>query len=171
LFNGDKGWTMDKSGVNEADTTVVSEFQAGAKRQLHNLLINRVNEEGVFLRYAGLGIADLRPVEWIEISDRDGRTVRLALEHETHLPMRTVATTPNEEMRDMDEDLTIYSNYKENEGVQTPMQITREHNGLRTHQIFYNSCRSNPNLPEDFFSEESLQKRFKETSGKSKESK
>jgi hypothetical protein len=171
LFSGDKGWTMDKGGVNEADATVVSEFQSGAKRQIHNLLINRVNEEGVFVRYAGLGIADLRPVEWIEISDRDGRTVRLALEHETHLPMRTVATTPNEEMRDMDEDITIYSNYRENEGVQAPMQITREHNSRRTHQIFYNSCRGNPNLPEDFFTEESLQKRYKESGGKAKEPK
>jgi hypothetical protein len=171
LFNGDKGWTLDKSGVNEADATVVAEFQSSLKRQIHNLLLNRANEEGVFLRYAGIGIADLRPVEWLEFSDQDGRTVRLALDRETHLPWRTVVTTPNQEMQSTEEDVTIYTNYKENEGVQNPMQVTREHNGRRTHQIFYNSCRNNPNLPTDFFTEAGLQKRFKETGGKVKEEK
>jgi hypothetical protein len=166
LFNGDKGWTMDKSGVNEADATVVAAFQSVVKRQIRHLLLDRVNEEGVYLRYAGIGVADLRQVEWVEISDQDGQTVRLALEHGTHLPLRTFVTTPNEEMRDKDEDVIIYSNYKELEGVQTPLQVTREHNGRRTHQIFYNSCRHNPNLPADFFTEAGLQKRFKETGGK-----
>ena len=168
LFNGDQGWTMDKSGVNEADATVVAEFQSAAKRQIHNLLMNQVKGEGVFLRYAGTGIVDLHPVEWVEISDQDGRTVRLALEHLSHLPLRTVVNTPNEETRDTDEDVTIYSNYKENEGVQTPMQVSREHNGRRTHQIFYNSCNVHPNLPADFFTADSLRERFKKTGAKAK---
>jgi len=171
LFDGDKGWTMDKSGVNEADATVVAEFQASLKRQIHNLLLNRVNEEGVYLRYEGIGVADLRPVDWVKITDQEDREVRLALEHDTHLPLRTIVTTPNEEMRDRDEDVTIYSNYRNVEGVESPMQITREHNGLRTHQIFYNSCKNNPNLPADFFTEAALQKQFKETGGKAKEEK
>jgi hypothetical protein len=171
LFNGDQGWTMDKSGVNEADATVVAEFQSAAKRQLHNLLMNQVKQEGVFLRYGGGGIVDLHPVEWVEISDQDGRTVRLALEHLSHLPLRTVVTTPNEETRDTDEDVTIYSNYENKQGVQTPLQISREHNGRRTYQLFYNSCNNNPNLPVDFFTAESLRERFKKTGGKVKEEK
>lgn len=168
LFNGDQGWTMDKSGVNEADATVVAEFQSVAKRQIHNLLLNQVKAEGVFLRYAGNGIVDLHPVEWVEISDRDGRTIRLALEHLSHLPLRTVVSTPNEETRDTDEDVTIYSNYKKVDGVQTPMQVSREHNGRRTHQIFYNSCNLNPNLPADFFTANSLRERFKKSGAKAK---
>ncbi len=168
LFNGDKGWTMDKSGINEADATVVEEFQDGLRRQVRNLLLNRANEDGVFLYYAGIGIADMREVEWVDFTDRDDRKVRVALDHQSHLPVRTVAVTPNEEMHDKDEDVTIYSNYREQEGVQTAMQVSREHNGRRTHQIFYNSCTNAPNLPADFFTEQSLQKKFKETGGKVK---
>ncbi len=168
LFNGDKGWTMDKSGINEADATVVEEFQDGLRRQVRNLLLNRANEDGVFLYYAGIGIADMREVEWVDFTDRDDRKVRVALDHQSHLPVRTVAVTPNEEMHDKDEDVTIYSNYREQEGVQTAMQVSREHNGRRTHQIFYNSCTNAPNLPADFFTEPSLQKKFKETGSKVK---
>ncbi len=171
LFDGDKGWTMDRSGVNEADPTVVEEFQSALKRQLRNLLLNRANEDGVFLYYAGIGVSDMHEVDWIDFTDRDDRKIRLALDHESHLPLRTVAITTNEEMRDKDEDVTIYSNYKELQGVQTPMQISREHNGRRTHQIFYNSCSNAPSLPPDFFTESSLQKKFKDTGGKAKSEK
>jgi hypothetical protein len=168
LFDGDKGWTMDKSGVNDADVTVVEEFQSSLKRQLRNLLLNRANQEDVFLYYAGIGIAEMREVDWIDFTDQGDRKVRIALDHESHLPVRTVAVTPNEEMHDKDEDVTIYSNYKEHEGVQSPMQISREHNGQRTHQIFYTSCSNAPNLPADFFTEASLEKKFKDTHGKGK---
>jgi hypothetical protein len=168
LFDGDKGWTMDKSGVNDADATVVEEFQSGLKRQLRNLLLHRANEDGVFLYYAGIGVSDMREVDFVDFNDRDDRKVRLALDRLSHLPLRTVATTPNEEMHDKDEDVTIYSNYKEHEGVQTPMQVSREHNGRRTHQIFYNSCSNSPNLPADFFTEAGLRKKFKDTGGKVK---
>ena len=171
LFNGDNGWTMDKSGVNEADATVVAEYQDSLKRQLHNLLLNRANEEGVSLRYAGFGTVDRRAVDWLEFSDADGRTVRLALDRDSHLPWRTVASTPNQETQTTEEDVTIYSNYKESGGVQTPMQVTRERNGRRTHQIFYESCRVNPNLAPDFFTREGLEKRFRELGGKTKSSK
>jgi hypothetical protein len=168
LLDGDKGWTMDKGGVNDADATVVEDFQASLKRQVRNLLLNRANEEGIFLYYAGIGISDMKEVDWIDFNDQSDNKVRLALDHMSHLPLRTVASTANEEMHDRDEDVAIYSNYKEKDGVQSAMQITREHNGQRTHQIFYTSCSNSPNLPADFFTESSLQKKYKETGGKAK---
>ena len=168
LFDGDKGWMMDKSGVTEADATVIDEFQASLKRQVRNLLLHRADEEGVFLHYAGIGTADMREVEWIDFSDDADRTVRLALDRLSHLPLRTDAITPNEEMHDKDKDVTIYSNYEPLQGIQTPMQISREHNGMRTHQIFFTSCTNAPALPPDFFTEASLQKKFKDTGGKVK---
>jgi len=168
LFDGDKGWMMDKSGVTEADATVIDEFQASLKRQVRNLLLHRADEEGVFLHYAGIGTADMREVEWIDFADDADRTVRLALDRLSHLPLRTDAITPNEEMHDKDKDVTIYSNYESLQGIQTPMQISREHNGMRTHQIFFTSCTNAPALPPDFFTEASLQKKFKDTGGKAK---
>lgn len=171
LFSGDSGWLMDKDGVSPADATLVSEFQNSLKRQLRNLLLSRANEDGVFLHYAGIGTADIREADWIEFSDENDHVVRMALDHQSHLPLRTVAITPNEEMQQKDEDVIIYSNFKEHEGVQFPMQLTREHNGMRTHQTFFASCTNAPSLPPDFFTEESLQKQFKQSGGKVKKQK
>jgi len=168
LFAGDKGWTMDKGGVSEADVTVVAEFQQAMKRQIHNVLLNGTKGEGVYLRYGGLGIVDLKPVDWVEISDQDNHKVKIALDHMSHLPLRTVALTPDEEMHQVDEDITIYSNYKDQDGIQTPLQVSRERNGRRLYQLFYDSCKNNADLPADFFTKEALEKRFKETGGKEK---
>ena len=168
LFDGDKGWTMDKSGVNEADVTVVEEFQNSLKRQIWNLLLKRASDKDTFLYYAGIGIADMREVEWIDFNDADDNKVRVALDHGSHLPLRVVATTANEEMHDRDEDVTIYSNYRDQQGIQTAMQISREHNGRRTRQIFFNSCTNAPNLPTNFFSEDGLRQQFKATGAKVK---
>jgi hypothetical protein len=172
LFAGDQGWSMDKGGVEEAPVTAISDFQMAMKRQIHNILTVRAKEDGVFLRFGGSGIVDMRQVDWVEMSDQDGSNlVRVALDHSTHVPWRTVVKTANEDMNQMDEDVTIYSNYEELQGVQTPMQVSREHNGHRSYQIFYDSCQNNPSLPGDFYTKESLDKTYAEKGGKKKDKK
>jgi hypothetical protein len=46
------------------------------------------------------------------------------------------------------------------------MQVTRERDGRRIAQVFYDSCEINPPLPADYFTREALVQRFKETGGK-----
>ena len=170
VFSGNEGWTMDKGGVNEAPATAVSDFQAAAKHNLRNVLLIKAKQPDVFLHYAGSTTADLRQVDWLEITDpnEDG-SIRVAFDQTTHLPSRMNVTTKNEETGQMDDDLTIFSNYQLNDGVQTPMQLTRVHNDRRASQLFYSSCKANPNLPADFFTKEGLEKHYKETGGKVKE--
>jgi len=48
------------------------------------------------------------------------------------------------------------------------MQITREHNGRRTAQFFYASCRFNPGFPQDLFTKDTLKTRGAELVSKKK---
>ena len=167
VFSGNEGWTMDKSGVNEAAASTVSDFQTAAKRHFRNVLLLKVNEPDVFLRYAGTTTADLRQVDWVEITDRgEEGSIRLAFDHSTHLPSRIAVTSKDEVTGEMDEDVTIFTNYQPNDGVQIPMQVTRLHNDRRTYQLFYDSCKANPILPADFFTKAGLERRYKESKGK-----
>ncbi|HKM80082.1 MAG TPA: hypothetical protein VJY15_03870 [Candidatus Acidoferrum sp.] len=167
VFSGNEGWTMDKSGVNEAPASTVSDFQAAAKNHYRNVLLRKVNEPDVFLRYTGTTTVDLWQVDWVEITDRgEEGSIRLALDHATHLPSRIVVTSKDADTGQMDEDATIFTNYQPNDGIQIPMQATRLHNDRRTYQLFYNSCKANPSLPADFFTKEGLQRRYKESKGK-----
>jgi hypothetical protein len=169
LYAGDQGWTLDRGGVSEEPATSVSDFQEGLKRNINYLLRVRLNEPGLLLRYGGTGVDELREVEWVEVTDTEERTFRIAMDRSTHLPVKSIVRTVDNETRERKEDVTIYTNFQPKEGVQMPMQVSRHRDGRRISQAFFDSCQVNPDLPADFFTKESLEKRFKEAGGKKKD--
>ena len=158
LYNGNRGWTYDKSGVNELPATSVSEFQEQMKRNIDNLLRLRLKEPGIAIRFGGNDTVDLKQVDWVEIVDSDQRKFRLAVDRSTHLLVRSMVTTKDEENQQYNDDVTIYSNYQLKDNVWTPMQVSREHNGRRASQVFYDSCKYNPGLADDVFEKSTLNK-------------
>ncbi len=168
VFAGAQGWTLDRGGVSEESAVAVTDFQESLMRNVNYLLRNRINEKGMLLRYGGVSVADLKEVEWVEITDMEERTFRLAVDHTTHLLVRVIVKTVDTETRERKEDATLFSNYQPINGVQMPMQVTRERDGRRTNQDFFEKCEVNPELPGDFFSKASLEKRFGEVGGKKK---
>jgi hypothetical protein len=46
------------------------------------------------------------------------------------------------------------------------MQVTKDHNGRRAAQFFYDSCRYNPGFPSDYFDRSSLQKKTADAGAK-----
>lgn len=166
LYNGDRGWTLDRGGVTELPVTAVAEFQEQVKRNIDNVLRVRLKEPGWNYRYGGSDTVDLKEVDWVELTDSEERTFRLAVDHSTRLLVRSVVTTNNEETHERDDDVSIYTNYQLKDTVWTPMQITRDHNGRRAAQFFYDSCGFNPHFPGDFFDKSSLQKKTAEAGAK-----
>jgi len=158
LFNHDQGWTYDRSGVSEAPATSVSDFQEQVKRNVDNLLRLRLNEAGMSVRFGGSDTVDLKQVDWVELTDREQRTFRLAIDRSSHLLVRGVVITKNEETQEIDEDIAIYTNYQLRDSVWVPLQISREHNGRRTSQYFYDTCKFNPGFPDSLFTKDSLKK-------------
>jgi outer membrane lipoprotein-sorting protein len=158
LYNGDHGWTFDRSGVSEMPATSISEFREQVKRNVDNLLRLRLKEPGMAVRFGGNDTVDLKQVDWVELTDSQERKFRLAVDHSTHLLLRSAVITKDEETQQIDEDVSIYSNYQLKDSVWTPLQISREHNGRRSVQIFYDSCRFNPGLSDDTFNKSSLSK-------------
>lgn len=169
IFSGDEGWTLDRGGVSEEPVTAVADFQAALKRDPNNLLRTRLNEEGMLISYGGIGVADLKTVDWIDFHDSEDRTIRLGVDRSTHLLARSIVSTVNDETRERQEDVTVYSNYQWQDGVQIPMQVSRERDGRRLSQVFFTSCQLNPELPADWFTKAALDKRYKEVGGKSKD--
>ena len=158
LYNGDRGWTFDRSGVTELPASAIGDFQEQVKRSIDNLLRLRLKEEGMSIHFGGSDTVDLKQVDWVELTDREQRAFRLAVDRSTHLLVRGVVTTKDEETQQINEDAVIYSNYQLMDSVWVPLQISREHNGLRTTQIFYNSCKFNPGFPDAIFTKDSLKK-------------
>ena len=168
LYAGDEGWTLDRGGVSEEPAPAVADFQEAIKRNINNLLRNRLKEDRIQVRFGGSSVVDLKQVDWVEITDAEERFFRLAVDHSTHLLVRSVVTIRDENTNEKIDETTVYSNYQEKDGVQIPMQVTKERDGRRVYQAFYQSCQINPELPSDFFTKQALEKRYGEVGGKKK---
>jgi outer membrane lipoprotein-sorting protein len=166
IYNGDRGWTLDKGGVSELSGAAVADFQEQAKRDINNLLRMRLKEPGLMIRFGGTDIVDLKTIDWVEITDSEQRDFRLAVDQSSHFLIRSVVTLTDDTAPDRSVETRIYSNYQLMDGVQTPLQITLDRNGRRVNQVFFQSCKYNPGFSGDFFSKAALDKRFSEVGSK-----
>ena len=166
VYNGDKGWTLDRGGVSEVSAVSVADFQEQAKRDINNLLRARLKEPGMVIRYGGQDIVDLKTVDWVEIVDTEQRDFRLAVDRSTHFLVRSVVTLEDDTSPDRSVETRIYTNYQLLDGAQTPLQITLDRNGRRINQVFLTSCKYNPGFPDELFTKASLDKRFSEVGSK-----
>jgi hypothetical protein len=168
VYNTDKGWVLDRGGVSEAAASDVARFEADIKIDIDNILRHRVHEPNMILRYAGPDVVDLKEADWIELVDSDNRTIRIAFARGTHLPIRKTVDIrdPNSQMKT--EEIEYYSLYHPIDGVQTPFQITRERNGLKIYQVFFDKCHYNTNVSDALFTKQSLDERWDKVGKKEK---
>jgi hypothetical protein len=160
VLNGDKGWALDRGGVADVAEDTVSQFQEDQKVDIDNILRNRWKEPNVILRYLGPDIVELKEADWIEFVDPDNRSVRIAFDKISHMPLRKNVVTRDPTTHLKTEVTEYYSNYHPVEGVTTPFQISRERNSQRVYQVFFDDCKYNTNPADSLFTKESLDQRW-----------
>jgi len=166
VYNNDKGWTLDRGGVAEAPTADLIRFQEGIKKDIGNILRNRIHEPDMNFRYTGIDIIDLHEVDWVELTDSEDRTLRIAIDRSSHLPIRLDVEQRNPTTRAVTKETNLYSNYHPIDGIQTPFQTERDRNGMKIYQVFFDSCQYNTGLPASLFTRESLDERWQKTGKK-----
>lgn len=160
VWAGDQAWELDRGGVQESPVDVAARNQERLKKDVDVLFRSRLNEKGLSFRYAGRDTVDLREADWIEVADREGRTMRIAIDRQTRLPSRAVFQTRDPVSRERNEEIEYFSNYHTFQGVETPLQIARDRNGRKVYQVFFEDCKYNTGLSEDLFTRQSLEQRF-----------
>ena len=169
--NGDKGWDLDRGGVTDARTSDLARYQEDMKKDIDNILRHRIHEPDMIFRYGGQDVVDLREADWVELVDSDNRTIRIAVARSSHLPIRKVVDTRDANTRVRAQEIEYYSNYHPFQGIQTPFQITRERNGLKVYQVFFDKCEYNTNVSDSLFTKESLDERWAKIGKKPKDKK
>ena len=166
VFNGKEGWLLDRGGVQEQGGDAIERFAEDQKKDLDNVLRNRIHEKDMSFHYAGPDVVDMKEVEWVELTDSDDRTIRIAFAKGTHLPVRKIVTVRDPRTRLRTEEIEYYSNYHPIQGVTTPFQITRERNGIKIYQVFFDKISFNTNPAPELFTKQSLDERWQKV-GKS----
>jgi hypothetical protein len=168
VFNDDKGWTLDRGGVSPEPASQLAEFQEDTMKDLDYILRVRINEPNMVVRYDGTDIVDLKQVDWIQLIDSDNRTIRIAFDRATHLPIRKTVQARDPKLRMTTNEVEYYSLFYAVDGIQTPKQITRERNNMKVYQVFFDSCQFNTGLKDSMFTKESLDERWAQIPEKQK---
>lgn len=168
VFNGDKGWTLDRGGVSEAAASDVARFQEDTKIGLDNILRHRIHEKDMEFRYGGQDIVELKEADWVQLVDSDNRTIRIAFARDTHLPIEKVVEIRDPKTQMKSQETEYYSLYHPIDGVETPFQITRNRNGMKVFQVFFDKCEYNTGLADTLFTKESLDQRWAKVGKKHK---
>jgi len=167
IHNGDQGWTLAGGGVDEMSPEAYERVHKQRKKDINLLFRTRLNDPDIVLRYTGQDTLDLKFVDWVEASGPDRFTVRIAIDHSTHLPVHAVFLYRDRESGDPVQDDDSFSSYHLIQGVMTPMQVSHDHNGWHISQVFLQDVKYNTGLSDALFSREALDQLWAK-SGKSK---
>ncbi len=151
INNGDRAWELDKYGLTRQLPEQIQRWKLSARYSLENLLRVRIHDPGVLIQNGGVDFLDNLPARLVNILESEGFEVKLYLHQQTFLPIRIAYRVQDPKTREWDEYADVYADYQQNQGVQTPMHITRFLNDERISEIFRKTARYDESYPPNYF--------------------
>lgn len=151
LFAEGQGFDVTFRGARPLSDDVIGRFRESTLRNVFYILRQRLGEPGLILESRGSDVVETQPVDIVDITDADNRTVTVYLNQSTHLPARQVTNRRDPKTRELNEEVTRFASYREVNGVQWPYSIVRERNGEKVYQMFSNSVEINQGLADNLF--------------------
>jgi hypothetical protein len=152
LFLENAGWDITWRGSKELPADRVERYRETTLKNIFYIFRQRMREPGMIFESRGSDVIEFQPVDIVDITDSKDRVVTVSFHQTTKLPVRQVFLRRDPVTKLNDEEVTLYSRYKEVSGVQWPHQIRREHNSEKVYEIFADSVAINKDLTDNVFS-------------------
>ncbi|MBZ5576173.1 MAG: hypothetical protein LAP40_06400 [Acidobacteriia bacterium] len=152
LFTDLGAWELTFRGARPLTDQRYDAYKDSTLRNIFYILRQRLGEPGLILSSQGADIFQNLPVEIVDITDADNRTVTVYFSQSTKLPVRQSFRRRNPDTKDWDVEVTAFSKYRDvGGGVKWPFDVHRERNGEKIYEMFSDSVEINRNLTDDLF--------------------
>lgn len=152
LFTEDSAWELTFRGARPLEDKRYDIYKDSTLRNIFYILRERLDEPGLIFESKGADTDQNMPVEIVDITDADNRTVTVYFSQSTKLPERQSFRRRNTEFNSWDEEVTLFSKYRDvGSGVKWPFDVHRERNGDKVYEMFSDSVQINQNLTDDLF--------------------
>ena len=151
LWTADNGYEFTFKGRTALPEKQVTDYLRRRAHSIDEVMRNWVKEPGVVVLYDGLGTRDRQQVEKVTVLTDHNDAVTIELELNTHLPVQRSFEWRNEQFKDHDVDEEVYGDWREFDGVFTPMNVTGYRNGDMSAQTFYKKVRFNQPVDDGLF--------------------
>lgn len=152
LFTENGAWEITFRGARPIEDLRYDNYKDSTLRNIFYILRQRLKEPGMDFYSQGSDILENVPVENVDITDSDGRTVTVSFNQTTKLPIRQSFKRRNPEYKDFDQEVMVFSKYRDvGGGVKWPLDIRRDRNGEKVYEIYSDSVEINKDLKDDLF--------------------
>jgi hypothetical protein len=151
LFAEGQGYDVTFRGARPLNDEVLNRYHESTLRNIFYILRQRLGEPGLILESRGSDVVENQPVDIVDITDADNRTVTVYFNQVTHLPAKQVTYRRDPKTRDRIQEVTRFSKYREVSGVNWPYDIQRERDGEKIYQMYSDSVEINKGLTDNLF--------------------
>jgi hypothetical protein len=157
IWTPTNGFEITYKGNKPLPEEQVQDYLRRRSHSLESILETWLKEPDIVVLYEGTTMVERRMAEKVTLLGADNDAVTLELDANTHLPLRRSFQTRNTTFKDIDEDEEQYEDYHLIQGIQTPLSISRYHNGDLANQRFFTKVEYDvPVTPEMFDTERPL---------------
>ena len=143
LFGAREAWDVTYRGARPIPNDTYDRYRETTIHDIFYILRVRLHEPGMIFESRGADVLQNVPVEIIDITDADNRTTTVYIHQTTKLPVREVFNRRDPVTKDRIEEVTVFTKYRNVDGIQWPFTIERERNGEKIYQMFSNSVEFN----------------------------
>ena len=152
LFNEEGGFELNFKGATPLPKDVYDRHSDSMQRNIFYILRQRLSEKGMIFEFQENTTFENLPVEVVNITDDENRMVKVFFNHTTHLPLRQVFTRRNPLTKELDEEVTIFTKYRDvGHGVMWPYSLVRHRNGEKIFEMFSESVTINQGVLDNMF--------------------
>jgi hypothetical protein len=151
IHNGDKGYEQTFRGTSLEEPEPLQAYLDRTHYSLDHVLRIWLHEPGVLIFDDGPAIAERRQAEKITLMNTKNEAVSIFVDIMTFLPVKRSYQKRNKTYKDIDTEEETYDNWHEVQGIQTPYDVSRIHNGEPQNQRFINKVTYNSGLADSLF--------------------
>ena len=151
INNGDQAWELDQMGMTSQLEEQVRRWKVSTYYSLENLLRLRIHEPGVLVQMGGVDFLDNVATQSLAMVDAQATEVKLDLNRQTLMPVSVTYRVHDPKTGDWNDFADVYSEYKNIDGVMTPMHIARFIDGERVSEVFRSFAHYDDEYPATYF--------------------
>lgn len=152
ILEDGKGYEITFRGARPLPDLQVERFKDSTLHNVFYILRQRLGEAGLIFESRGADVIDNQPVEIVDITDADNRTVTVYFNSSTKLPAKQSYLRRDPITKDRVEEVTLFSKYRDvGGGVMWPFDIQRVRDGEKIYEIYSDSVVINQDLKDNLF--------------------
>lgn len=156
IMTAGHGYEITYKGKDELPKDQVDDYYRRHDHSVESIVQSWIHAPGVMIVYEGQKLIDRHLADQVSILSATNDAVILYLDGATHLPIRRTFQYRDPQFHDFDEESETYDDYHSIQGINTPMTITRYHNGDMTGQRYLTKVTYNETLDPSFFNPDAV---------------